>query len=64
MGTCGSTVDILGKMAEPFAKVNPCEGSIASDHPMLLYGVCKGSVDMVSCMVDLGHSICCSADAL
>lgn len=44
--------------------VNPCEGSLASEHPTLIYGVCKGSVDIVSKMVDLGHTICKSADAV
>ncbi len=64
VGTCGSTVKLLGETTEILTIVLPCEGSLTSEHPTLLYGVCKGSVDIVSKIVDVGHSICCPADAL
>ncbi len=63
LGTCGSTVKLqkVGvegvQTTENLTTLNPKEGTLASEHPTVLYGVCKGSVDIVTKIVDVGHSI-------
>lgn len=61
---CGLMVNLSGCIIELLIKFSFCEGLIVLEYFIFIYGVCKGFVDMVFKIVDLGYFICCLVDVV
>lgn len=64
VGMCGLMVCLDGLIIEMFIKVNFCEGLNVQEYFNFIYGVCKGLVDIVLKIVNLGYLICCLVDVV
>lgn len=63
-GMCGLMVKFLGEIIEMLIILNFKEGLIVFEYFNLIYGVCKGLLDMVLKIVNLGYLICCLVDVV
>lgn len=54
---CGFMVNVFGKIVEILVKFNFCEGLLVLEYFIFLYGVRKGFVDIVICIVEFGYLI-------
>lgn len=61
---CGLMVVLNGWIMELLIILNFCEGFFVLEMFILIYGVCKGMIDMVLKIVDLGYLICCLVDVV
>lgn len=61
---CGLMVVFNGCIMELLILLNFCEGFSVLEMFFLIYGVCKGMIDMVFKIVDLGYFICCLVDVV
>lgn len=57
-------VKLDGLIIEMLIIVNFCEGLNVLQYFILIYGVCKGLVDMVLKIVNLGYLMCCFVDVM
>lgn len=64
VGMCGLMVCLDGLIIEVLICVSFCEGLIVLEYFIFIYGVCKGGVDIVLCIVDLGYLICKLVDVV
>lgn len=61
---CGLMVVFNGWIMELLIILNFCEGLFVLEMFILIYGVCKGMIDIVLKIVDLGYLICCLVDVV
>lgn len=64
VGMCGLMVKLDGLIIEILIMVNFCEGLNVLQYFILIYGVCKGFVDIVFKIVNLGYLMCCLVDVV
>lgn len=69
-GMCGLMVKFQkfgflgGEIIENLIIVNFKEGLLIFEYFIFIYGVCKGLVDIVLKIVDVGYLICCLVDVV
>lgn len=64
VGMCGLMVNLQGEIIDFLICINFCEGLMVIEYVIFFYGVWKGLVDMVLCIVDFGYFICCLVDVV
>lgn len=64
VGMCGLVNNFKGEIILCLIIFLYCEGLLVVEYFIVMYGMCKGLVDIVLCIVDLGYLICCLVDVL